>query len=412
MDNKFPSQSENSHEPSDERKLWFDYIKTLNERRLQSAQRSGVTVYGLIVVLAAILYKFVPQVPQFLATPGIVRVTIVTLGLGLPVVGWYFAAFASVLFYCLGAIENRATPESLERVALVLAVLAGGVGLLLAGFEILLVFAGTIFPVATRVLIVAYVVWLLANIGAPIWYLRKRWAGPLAKQIGLAIPRFLYWPRPHWKAAMGGAIVYFSLALWSTRVLIQQLRNSPVGWLQPLGAASIFCLVCVILIYMLVRSLRSITDGKCLDLERDILLEKLGPNEIKRAFLQYLAGPDMAQWFEGVLNDLREKDQILHSIYDEAQVKKNEISQINVEYVIERRSRAERLVERLQEGINQRSSHFDLLLSQVESFIRSPITPREKEVLARMIKELRIHHASDISTSANALCEEIKLLAK
>jgi len=52
---------------SDERKLWFDYIKTLNARQLGAAQRSGVTTYVLLVTLIGIIYRFGPHVPQFVA---------------------------------------------------------------------------------------------------------------------------------------------------------------------------------------------------------------------------------------------------------------------------------------------------------------------------------------------------------
>src|SRR5258706_9888938 len=100
MENVSLTESEGSDESSDERKLWFDYIKTLNERRLHSAQRSGLTAYGMLVVLAGLLYKFFPEVPHFVATPGIMRVSMITLGLELAVVGWYAATFGSFFLYC------------------------------------------------------------------------------------------------------------------------------------------------------------------------------------------------------------------------------------------------------------------------------------------------------------------------
>jgi hypothetical protein len=96
MPDSSPSHSDDSPESFDERKLWFDYVKTLNERRLHSAQKSGLTAYGLLVLLGGLLYKFVPQVPLFLATPDLPLVGVVTLGLELIVIGWYFAAFGAL----------------------------------------------------------------------------------------------------------------------------------------------------------------------------------------------------------------------------------------------------------------------------------------------------------------------------
>jgi hypothetical protein len=141
-------------------------------------------------------------------------------------------------------------------------------------------------------------------------------------------------------ALLVGSAIYFGFAIWSTVAFIRYLKSSPIGWLYPLGAASIFCLVLAILSYMFLQSVRMVADANCLGLERDILLEHLDAAEIKRRFLLYLAGPDLGQWYEEALKDLKEKDQALRSIYDEARTKKNEIAQIDEAYVAERRSRA------------------------------------------------------------------------
>jgi hypothetical protein len=61
---------------NEERKLWFEYIKTLNERRLQSSQRSGVTTYVLVATLIGLLYRFGPDVPQFVTQPDKVRAAV------------------------------------------------------------------------------------------------------------------------------------------------------------------------------------------------------------------------------------------------------------------------------------------------------------------------------------------------
>jgi hypothetical protein len=65
---------------------------------------------------------------------------------------------------------------------------------------------------------------------------------------------------------------------------------------------------------------------------------------------------------------------------------------------------------RLTERIYQKNLHFELLISQAESFSKRPITRREREVVARMVKELRAQHESDIGKPALALAKEIMLL--
>jgi hypothetical protein len=406
MGNVMLSQSTESRESLDERKLWFDYVKTLNERRLASAQRSGLTAYGLLVLLAGLLYKFIPQIPPFIATPGLLRVGVITLALELVVLTWYVATFGMLFLYCAEEIENRATPESFARVEFIVEGIFMGAGLGLTISTIILLLGGVRLPLATRMLMVIFVLWLGGNIGFLIS--RKRARTVQAAKIGLPIPRFRYWPRVPGHGTLLFASMYFCLGLWSTFELTRYLRTSPVGWVQPLGAASIFCLVCVIVIHMFLRSLRTFADTHCLGLERDILLESLDTTEIKRRFLRYLAGTDIGQWFEDVLSDINEKNRTIQLICDEAKAKKNEIAQIDAE----RLSRCENLVNRITKAVEQRQSHFELLLSQAEFFVKCSVTRREKEIVDRMIKELRAQHESDTSISAMELCKEIVAVCK
>jgi hypothetical protein len=52
-----------------ERKLWLEYIRSLNDRHLRSRGISGATSWALLGVLAAILYRSIPHLPAFLADP-------------------------------------------------------------------------------------------------------------------------------------------------------------------------------------------------------------------------------------------------------------------------------------------------------------------------------------------------------
>src|SRR5712691_3870501 len=96
----------------DERKLWFDYIKTLNERQLHNSQRTGITTYVLVATLLGLVYRFGPQAPQFLIDYDKASVSAT------------FFVFEAILFisvariviwllaYCRGASEFRALTAS------------------------------------------------------------------------------------------------------------------------------------------------------------------------------------------------------------------------------------------------------------------------------------------------------------
>src|ERR1700758_1416379 len=103
----------------DERKLWFDYIKTLNERQLQRSQRSGITTYVLLATLLALLYRFGPQLPQFLSEPGNTTTGVTTFVLLAIVVSSALMAILAIGMYCAGDSEFRAAPRSEKTVTTV-----------------------------------------------------------------------------------------------------------------------------------------------------------------------------------------------------------------------------------------------------------------------------------------------------
>jgi hypothetical protein len=107
----------------DERKLWFEFLKTVNDRHLQSAQRSGITSYVLVATILGLLYKFGPKFPSFYHGAGNLRscgILFVLLGIGLSSL---LFILASVMIASAGDSEFRAThrPILVERRALVVA---------------------------------------------------------------------------------------------------------------------------------------------------------------------------------------------------------------------------------------------------------------------------------------------------
>jgi hypothetical protein len=99
----------------DDRKLWFDYVKTLNERQLQALQRSGVTNYVLLGTLVGLLYRFGPRIPQFLEQPDNVRMGLTVFALLAVVLSSVLIGVIGLGSYLGGEGDFRAVPKSSEH---------------------------------------------------------------------------------------------------------------------------------------------------------------------------------------------------------------------------------------------------------------------------------------------------------
>jgi len=97
-----------------ERRLWFDYLSKLNDRAL-NRRALQPTSWVLVGLLAAIVYRVVPQVPGYLNTPNAVRQGLVVLALGADTVIALTFAAAFVLEYCSGNRKGRVLAERNRR---------------------------------------------------------------------------------------------------------------------------------------------------------------------------------------------------------------------------------------------------------------------------------------------------------
>src|ERR1700730_2878694 len=117
----------------DERKLWFDYIKTLNERQLQASLRAGLTTYVLLATAVGLIYRFGPHLPPFLAQPGDRKSSITVFALLVGVLSSVQMSVAGLVGYLGGEDEFRAVPKSREHaLPVVVGICVVGFGALIA----------------------------------------------------------------------------------------------------------------------------------------------------------------------------------------------------------------------------------------------------------------------------------------
>jgi hypothetical protein len=111
-----PDNESRGDNPQDrERKLWFDYIAKLNDRSIQTARESGATNWVLLGVAVAILYKSVPQLPQWLSTSNALRSTLTVLVLEIDAFTFFAVAFVFLALFSAGGVASRLWPKVTER---------------------------------------------------------------------------------------------------------------------------------------------------------------------------------------------------------------------------------------------------------------------------------------------------------
>lgn len=389
----------------DERKLWFDYIKTLNERQLQASQRAGVTTYVLLGTLIGLLYKFGPQVPQFVSQPGSVRASLVIFGLLSIVLTSFFMAIIGMSMYLGGESEFRATPKSNEHA---IPVLYGIFAIIAAIFVSLYVWiAISSADHFLRYLLLAYAVWLIANIITPT--IRYRALSKKAKDIKNPIPKFSQFRFP----PAANLFLCGLMIVWSglgTVALVRCVKTLPNYGLQPIKAASVSLIAVSIVGYMVLRSLGSATQYKYFGFERDIVLNRMTPAEIRNRYLRDLSGPDMAQWLDDAMVTLDLKEEHLKREQNSAREKLKEIANINAEYVIERKERAASIADNLRKALFDCISQYEVLTFQTGFFIESYTTQEEREALKQRFTLLRQKTSSfkEKVSTALRLLDELK----
>jgi uncharacterized coiled-coil DUF342 family protein len=139
---------------------------------------------------------------------------------------------------------------------------------------------------------------------------------------------------------------------------------------------------------MFLRFLGNASQHQFFRLERDIVLNKMTPVEIRTRYLRDLSGPDMAQWLDEALAALDLKEELLLREQESAKQKVKEIAGSNAEYRTERNERAATGVNQLKKAISDCLSQYDILTLQSEFFVEGYKTREEREALKQRLAAL------------------------
>ena len=366
---------------NDERRLWFDYVRTLNERQLSASQRSGVTTYVLLGTLVALLYRFGPQLPQFAAEPDQVRASLVLFVLLVVELTSFLIMIIVIGEYCAGDDEFRATPKTREALISGFYGAVAVVGVAFISLEVRIAVSST--DHFRRYVLLAHAFWLLLCVAFPI--VRYRQFAKKAKGLSNPLPRFNLFRQPP-QANLVSAVLPLIWSVLGAICLGRYLETFSDYGIRPFKAAGIGLITISILVYLLLRFLADASQQKYFGLERDIVLNRMTPAEIRERYLRDLSGPDMAQWLDDALATLEARENHLQREYEAAQGKLREITSINSEYRAERKERAKSAASNLRKAIDDCISHYQVLTFQTEIFVGSYKTPEENEALKQRLK--------------------------
>lgn len=386
---------------ADERKLWFDYVKTLNERQLQVSQRTGVTTYVLLATLVGLFYRFGPRLPQFVTQPDNVRASLVVFALLTIVLSSFLFAIAAVEMYLIGESDFRAAPKSSEHSIPVLYGIFAAIGAAFVSFLVWIAISSA--DHFRRYVLLVYALWMTVNVVGPILSYRR--LAKKAKDIKNPLPRFSIFRHPPWANLIGCVLMLIWLVLGGVAV-VRYLKLLPNCGLQPFKAASLGVITISIVSYMVLRSLSNASQYRYFGLERDIVLNRMTPAEIRERYLRDLSGPDMAQWLDDAFVTLDLKEEYLKREHDAGQEKLKEIASINAEYRIERKERAEAVRQKLKKAIDDCVSQYEVLTFQTRFFFDSYTTHEEREALGERFTFVR----KKIRAFKEKLPESFKLL--
>lgn len=285
---------------AERKKLWLDYLGKLNDRASRADQASGMTTWVLIGVVGTLLYSAIPKLQ--ILTAVVRHRALIFLVLA--------ADFTSSFLAVRGIVSQHLLPEysDIRSASLTyrsLATVASFISIpLFVAFSFLQFYLTSVdrfLPRPLRACLLTFAsYWLIlvlvgvVHTGTRLYKERK---------YGIHMPSLNRVP--------GGYIVFSILAFllsggatWSAISAIKfafTLNAAHLDWITPLGAAAYTYVILTLSFELAAKPIRRITTEHAFaELEQQVIVEDLPPEEIKRRFVEHLLGPSLRQWLSDV----------------------------------------------------------------------------------------------------------------
>jgi len=353
MTQTIPEKTQNQ-DPEVQRRFWFDYLSKLNDRQRQASQSTGITNWVLIVAAIGLAYGLISQVEQLNKFPKALEIASLIFVLQYDLVFFFGIAFLSLYLFSLGTLPQIRLCPDLER--------RREIVLFWSYTSLLIVITATHFCFSWILAGPQFVKWYLLVSGvfllinASLLFTKRVRRGIREKKSGIPLPRFTgYSWGPEWTPI--AMAIFFPFGCYAGAALLIQLRTasqSSMGWLLPLQAASQLTLLLATMCFLGERFLQSASREIYLQLERDIVLDDLSTEEIKRRFILQSLGPSISDWINGLAQELKEVSQKVQRMQESALCRIPEIEALDEAYAHERVGRA------IEVKNNLRTTHLEL----------------------------------------------------
>jgi hypothetical protein len=289
-----------------ERRLWFDYLGRINDRQVRSRGSSGATSWALLGVLIAILYKTIPNISDLLSRPEDIKSTFVLSLLESDTILFFLIAYVALLSFYMGVVQTRVHTEQEVRLQWI------------SHFVILtiqLTMAVGHFAAARRVVLGAsHLKWFMASIGimwsANFLSLARGFTGKLrrARRLKIAAPWFKgakVDPKQGSLILLGFCVTVATISSFGFFWYVLILRRSGADILFPFAASGYAIVILGILGALANKGIAIIATTSYDTLEREIVLERLSPAEIRTRFINQLIGLPAVDWLKDQTSALR-----------------------------------------------------------------------------------------------------------
>jgi hypothetical protein len=360
--------------------MWLDYIKTLNERSLQAAQRSGATTYVLLAALAALIFKFAPRVPQFLSDGQELRTGAVLLMFELDAVIFFGFVQFLLFMYAEDVSPSRLAPESNKRHLILSYVVSASTVAAVITLHVAVLAKCDLLGKFVRIVVWVLLVWWLLNFAVPL--AREVRLILKARAHNVPIPRFRSDVLPSgWPRLVGAAAYLTILALVSVALIIYCSRLGD-HWVRPAKAAALLLASFAILAYTFFRGATKIAREQYFGLERDILLLQLDAQAIKIRFERELIGLDIAHWLDELVGQLNHSNAGLIEKCSSFRQRFESIKQIEAEYADARILRFSQLLDEIDKEFNAHEKAFSEFDFKLNIFLDGYKNPRDVEIIS------------------------------
>ena len=374
------TSSEDAH-----RKLWFDYLTKLNDRNLQSARATGVTVWVLLGVAVAIVYRCVPLIPGFLSTENALKSAATIFLLELDAILHFLGTFAVLLYLCGLTPEGRLVPDSAKKlnwVSQCVAIFA------LTCFALAHFWLGVhqIKPLGVRLVLLGFGLLWVTNVTLVIRGMVKKIQE--GRKYKFRAPLFALPSAHNLPFLMTASVLLGVGALSGVLYYLRSLATVPTGWVLPLGAAN-HCIILVVIVWILFqRAGQYPRKNAYRQLERDVVLEQLGVGEIKARFIAQILGSSVGEWLRSLDEQYSQSEKRTERLAESFNDRISEIEQIPVTFFLERQGRAKKLLEEYSSAVRAEAEPVQAALIQIKQLINEAnLTDQENQMLKRLLAD-------------------------